>query len=360
MKIGIIGLEQSGKTTIFSALTSSEGSTSHGKREASMSVVKVPDKRLDRLHELFPTGKKVQATIEYVDVSGLSRGATKRKGFQEQFLGNIRNIDTLLVVLRKFENELAPHSEGSIDPARDWKILGEEFLFSDMAVLENRIERLSKEAKKLKDAAKTKELELLQKCYETLESEQPLREIEFSEEEDRMLRGYQFLTAKPVLLVLNIDETDMGNEEQLLRDYSILCSGKGTLLVSLSANLEMEIAQLPDEDKISFQQEMGISEPALNKMIRHSYELLGLIPFFTAGEQEVRAWTIKKNTRAQNAAGEIHSDLERGFIRAEVVPFEKLSELRTFAKCKEEGVLRLEGKEYIVQNGDVITYRFNV
>lgn len=363
MRIGIIGLEQSGKTTLFSALTSASGDEAQaakGKRDAHMSIVKVPDSRLDRLYELYPTAKKTQATIEYVDVGGLAKGSTQRKGFQEQFLGNVRNVDALLCVLRLFENDLVPHAEGSIDPVRDWAIIEDEFLFSDLAVLDNRIQKLEKEVKKIKGDTKKHELELLKRCFSTLESEQPLREIEFSEEDEKALRGFQFLTAKPILLVLNIDEDALAKQEEILAQYKEMASGRNKVLVCLSANLEMEIAQLPDEDRETFQEEMGIAEPALNKMIRYSYDLLGLIPFFTAGEQEVRAWTIRKNTRAQNAAGEVHSDIERGFIRAEVVEFEKLSELGSFAKCKDAGVLRLEGKDYIVKDGDVVTYRFNV
>jgi len=363
MRIAIIGLEQSGKTTLFNALTESSGDagqSARGKQSAHLSIVKVPDPRLDRLHELFPTARKVQANIEYVDMAGLSKGSTQRKGFQEQFLANLRNVDALLCVVRKFESDLVPHPEGSIDPVRDWSIISEEFLFSDMAILENRIERVSNEIKKIKDDKKKSELALLQRCYETLESETPLRELDFSEDEAKMLRGFQFLTAKPIVIVLNIGEDELDKEAQISEQYQTLAEGRNKTLLCLSANLEMEIAQLPEADKATFQQEMGISEPALNRMIRHCYDLLGLIPFFTAGEQEVRAWTIRKNTRAQTAAGAIHSDMERGFIRAEVVEFEKLSELGSFAKCKEQGVLRLEGKDYIVKNGDVITFRFNV
>lgn len=362
MRIGILGLEQSGKSTLFNALTASNAGEAgaKGKHSAHLSIVKVPDARLERLHELFPTGKKVQATIEYLDIGGLSKGSTQRKGFQEQFLANVRNVDTLLCVLRLFESEMVPHPEGSVDPARDWSIIQDEFTLSDMAVLENRIERVRKEIGKIKADGKKEELVLLERCYAALESEQPLRELEFTDEEEKKLRGFQFLTLKPVLLVLNISESDIGDEAALAEKYRDLAAGKNKVLVCLSANLEMEIAQLPEEDKATFQEEMGITEPALNKMIRYSYDLLGLIPFFTAGEQEVRAWTIRKNTRAQIAAGAIHSDIERGFIRAEVVEFEKLSELGSFAKCKDQGVLRLEGKDYIVKNGDVITYRFNV
>ncbi len=363
MRIGIIGLDQSGKTTLFQALTHASAideSAGRGKQGANLSIVKVPDTRLDRLHELFSTAKKVQATIEYVDIGGLSKGSTQRQGFQEQFLANVRSVDAVVCVLRKFEEDLVPHPEGSIDVSRDLTIIEEEFLLSDLAILENRISKLEKDVKKLKDEGIKRELAALQKCSQALEAETPLRALEYSEEEARLLRGFQFLTNKPILIVLNVGEDEISQESQLATEYASLASGANRVVLSLSAKLESEIAQLPDDEREIFQEELGIKEPALNKMIRHSYDLLGLIPFFTAGEKEVRAWTIRKQTRAQNAAGEIHSDLERGFIRAEVVQFEQLSELTSFAKCKEKGVLRLEGKDYIVQDGDVITFRFNV
>ncbi len=363
MKTGIIGLEQSGKTTLFHALTntgSEHSGDSRGRRESNISTIKVPDQRLDRLHEIFPSAKKVEAAIEFLDVGGLSKGSTQRKGFQEQFLASVRNVDAVVCVLRQFEDEMVPHSEGNVDAARDWAIIEDEFLFSDMAVIENRITKLEKDVKKIKDEAKRSELEVLRKCSAALEAEQPLRELDFDEEEARILRGFQFLTAKPILIVLNVGEEELSNDLEKAEPWKTKAAGKNVEVVTLSAKIEMEIAQLSEDDKIVFQEELGIEEPALNKMIRHSYELLGLIPFFTAGDKEVRAWTIRKHTRAQVAAGEIHSDIERGFIRAEVVEFEKLSEAGSFAKCKDLGVLRLEGKDYIVQDGDVITYRFNV
>jgi len=281
MKIGIVGLSQSGKSTLFNALTStmSDLHAHSGKRDAHISIVKVPDARLDRLYELYPTAKKTNATIEYVDVGGLGKGATQRKGFQEQFLANLRNVDALCCILRCFKNEAVPHDEGSIDPARDWRIIEDEFLFSDMAILENRIERLSSEVKKLKDALKQKELEVLQKCSAALEEEKPIRELDLSDEEEKLIRGFQFLTQKPILLVFNIGEDEIDTEAELLQQNATIAEGKNRIPVVLSANLEMEIAQLPDDDKSVFQEEMGIVEPALNKMIRHCYDLLGLMSY---------------------------------------------------------------------------------
>jgi len=363
MQIGIIGLEQSGKTTLFNALTSSSGDIEAGagsKKEANLSNVKVPDPRLDRLHELYPTAKKTPATIEYLDVGGLAKGSTQRKGFIEQFLASLRNVDALLCVLRNFENAAVPHPEGDVEPRRDWRIIEEEFFFADMAILEGRIERLRSELQKVKKPELQKELELLERCFAALESETPLRQLELASEEEKALRGFQFLTAKPVLLVLNIDEAQLARESEITGEFADLSDAANIGLVCLSAKLEAEIAGLPDEDRDDFRREMGIKEPALNKMIRSSYALLGLISFFTVGEKEVRAWTIRKGNRAQLAAGEIHSDIERGFIRAEVVDYENLNRLGSLTKCREQGVLRLEGKDYIVQDGDVITFRFNI
>ncbi len=361
MQIGIIGLPQSGKTTLFNALTKSSAETAHpGKKEAHVAIVKVPDVRLDWLHTLYPTAKKTPATIEYVDVAGLEKGSTQRKGFQEQFLANVRNVDALLVVLRAFKNDAVPHPEGSLDPVRDLSIIEDEFFLSDMMILEGRIERLSSEIKKLKSEEKQRELELLKICLSNLEKGLLLRALEFSEAEEKRLRGFQFLTAKPMLLVLNIGEEQIGRESQIKEEYVRLAKGKQTVFEVISAELEMEVAQLAENEKETFQKELGITEPALNKVIRGSYQLLGLISFLTCSEKEVRAWTIRQETRAQQAAGAIHTDMERGFIRAEVVHFDTLKNLGSFAKCKEQGVLRLEGKEYIVQGGDVILFRFNI
>ncbi|MFQ5823045.1 MAG: redox-regulated ATPase YchF [bacterium] len=363
MKIGIVGLPQSGKTTLFYALakTSKEIKYAGGvTKESHFSIIKVPDSRLDTLQQLTGKEEKIAATVEYLDVAGLEKGSTQRKGFQEQFLGNLRNVDALLCVLRYFQNESVPHPEGSIDPKRDLAILEAEFLLSDLSILEGRIQKLESELKKVKNDEHQRELELLKRCFQSLESEQPLREIEFTKEEEKLLRGFQFLTGKPILLVLNISEDDLGKEAEIGKEFSDLVVDNKRDLVCISAELEMEIAQLSDTDAVTFRKEMGISEAALHKVIRSSYHLLGLISFFTIGQHEVRAWTIKHGTHAQAAAGAVHSDMERGFIRAEVVEFEILSNLGSMAKCKEQGLLRLEGKDYFVQDGDVITFRFNV
>lgn len=363
MRIGIIGLPQSGKTTLFTALTASSTApttTRFDKKEAHLSIVKVPDPRLDRLHELYSQAKSVPATIEYLDVGGLAKGSTQRSGFQEQFLSKLRNVDALLCVLRNFSDEAVPHPEGTIDPKSDLLTIETEFFLSDMAILEGRIDRLGSELKKTKNEQGQRELTVLQKCLDSLESETPLRELNFNPSEQKIIKGFQFLTAKPMLLIINIDEKEVSDDEEIRRAFAGIVKGKNIVLDCVSAKLEMEIAQLPEDEKELFQKEMGITEPALHKLIRDSYDLLGLISFFTAGDKEVRAWTIKKNTRAQSAAGAIHTDMERGFIRAEVVDFDTLSQLGSLVKCKEKGLLRLEGKEYTIKDGDVVTFRFNV
>lgn len=363
MRIGIVGLPQSGKTTLFNALTKSStetGFSAGGKRETHLGIVKVPDSRLDILHALTGKEKKISATIEYVDVAGLEKGSTQRKGFQEQFLGNLRNVDALLCILRHFKNEAVPHPEVNINPKRDLRIIEEEFLLSDLAILEGRIQKLESEIKKTKSEVHQRELELLKRCFHALELPEPLRELDFTQEEEKFLRGFQFLTAKPIMIVLNIGEEDISKELEIKQEFRDLVVGKKRDLVCLSVKLEMEIAQLSADDAETFRKEMGLSEAALSRVIRSSYELLGLISFFTVGQHEVRAWTIKYGTPAQRAAGAVHSDMERGFIRAEVVDFNTLEKLGTLSKCKDQGLLRLEGKDYIVQDGDVITFRFNV
>lgn len=359
MEVGIVGLPVSGKTTLFSTLTGQDADAAYGggKIEVHRGIVKVPDARLDKLTDIFNPKKKVPATIEYIEVGGMESDGSQGKGFDSQFLQVLKNTAALCVVIRAFENEFYPHPAGSIDVERDFSTVESEFLLSDLAIVENRIERLEKQLKKVKDERDQKELELLQRCLEILEAETPLRETEFSEEEGTMLRGFQFLTAKPLVVVINISEGDIVNEKAFAAKIP---QKSNVTVIAMCAKAEQEISQLEEDDRLMFQEELGIEEPALSKLIRTSYDLLGLISFFTVGEDECRAWTIRNGTLAQKAAGAIHSDLERGFIRAEVIDYDDFMELGTLAKCREKGVLRLEGKTYPVKDGDIITVRFNV
>lgn len=362
MEIGIIGLPFSGKTTLFSTLTGLDSSTAQhtGKIEVHRGIVKVPDERLDRLTEIFRPKKQVNATIEYIEVGGVDQEAAHGKGFDPQFLAVLKNTDALCHVVRAFRNDAVPHPEGSIDVVRDVQIMEAEFILSDLAIVENRITRLEKQIQRAKNEEDIKELELMKRFREQLEAEKPLRELEMSEEEQRKVRGYQFLSAKPLIIAVNYGEEDIVREEEILKPLRDFATHPNVVVTGFSAKVELEISQLDEEDREIFLQEMNITEPALHKLIRKSYELLGLISFFTVGEDECRAWTIRQNTTAQKAAGVIHSDLERGFIRAEVVNYRDFIQYGSLAKCREKGILRLEGKDYIVQDGDIITVRFNV
>lgn len=358
MEVGIIGLPVSGKTTLFSTLSGQSAQpTFGGKVEVHRGVVKVPDERLDKLSEIFQPKKKVPATIEYIEVGGMEQEASTAKGFDPQFLHVLKNTAAICVVIRAFENEFHPHPSGSIDVRRDIQTVETEFLLSDLSIVENRLERLEKQIKKSKEDENLRELALLKRCREFLETEKPLREMEFSEEEALLIRGFQFLSAKPIILVINIGEGDIAKETELAAQIPARTNVK---VIALCAKAEQEISQLAEEDRALFLEDLGIREPALHKLIRTSFDLLGLISFFTVGDDECRAWTIKKGFTAPKAAGAIHTDFERGFIRAEVVRYDDFIKLKSMAKCRENGMLRLEGKNYIVQDGDILTIRFNV
>lgn len=358
MEVGIVGLPVSGKTTLFSTLSGQTAVGSiGGKVEVHRGVVKVMDKRLDALTKIFQPKKEVYATIEYIEVGGMEREVSSAKGFDPQFLHTLKNTAALCVVIRAFENEFYPHPAGSVNVNRDIQTVETEFLLSDLAIVENRIERLEKQILKSKEEASLREVELLKRCREFLEAEKPLREMPFSEEEALMVRGFQFLSAKPLIFVINVDEKDIRRESDIL---SSIPEKSHVKVIALCAKAEQEISQLAEADRAMFLEDLGITEPALPKLIHASYDLLGLISFFTVGDPECHAWTIKKGTTAQKAAGEIHTDFERGFIRAEVVHYDDFMKWGSMAKCREHGALRLEGKNYIVKDGDIMTIRFNV
>jgi GTP-binding protein YchF len=359
MEVGIIGLPVSGKTTLFSTLSgqSAEPAFGGGKVEVHRGVVKVPDERLDKLTEIFNPRKKVPATIEYIEVGGMDSEASASKGFDPHFLHVLKNTAAICVVIRAFENEFYPHPAGSINIERDIQTIETEFLLSDLSIVENRIERLEKQVKKAKEEESLRELVLLNRCRQHLETEKALRELEFSEEEALMTRGFQFLSAKPLILVVNIGEDDIALEAEIT---SQIPEKPNVKVIALCAKVEQEISQLAEEDRALFLEDLGIREPALHKLIRTCFDLLGLISYFTVGDPECHAWTIKKGLTAQKAAGAIHSDFERGFIRAEVVHYDDFIKMRSLAKCREQGLLRLEGKNYIVKDGDILNIRFNV
>ncbi len=361
MQIGLVGLPLSGKTTLFNALTGQQEATgfSTGKKEKHLAIVKVPDERLDQLHTLVPEARQVNTTIEYIDLAGVEKGSGK-SGFDAQFLADLRSTDALLMVIRAFENDAVPHHNDQIDAERDFTEISDEFLLSDLAIVENRLERLDKQKRKIKDDKLEVEEKLLKQCIACLEEGQPLRTLDFSSDELKMMRGFQFLTLKPLLVTINTGEEDAARSNEIALHFREKYAASSIEFIALSAEIEMEIAQLPEEDATLFLEDLSIKEPALARMIRYSYKLLGLITFFTFGENEVRSWTIRNGMSAKQAAGEIHSDMERGFIRAETVTFDSLYENKSLARCRDAGTLRLEGKDYIVKDGDVITFRFNV
>lgn len=366
MKVGIIGLPGSGKTAVFNAVTGSNaavGSFSGG-GDANLGVVSVPDSRQDWLSDLYKPKKTTYATVELVDVAGMVPGSAQKEGFSPQLIQHLRQVDALLHVVRAFTDPAVPHPDGSVDPLRDAELLELELILADLSVVQKRLDKLDLEIQRKKGTEKTtaeQEKEMLVRFKDLLTSEQPLRQIKLSEEEDKIVRGYTFLSQKPLLILANIDESEIGKDDTATRKrLEPFAKAKGAPLLTFSAKPEMEIAQMDEADRSEFLSALGIKVSGRDQLIRAAYELLNVIPFFTVGEDEVKAWTITDGTIAQEAARKIHSDIARGFIRAEVVPFDGLKQSGTWQHAKEKGLVRLEGKEYVVQNGDCINFRFAV
>ena len=360
MQIGIVGLPLSGKTTLFQTLTKTHlEPSSLAKGETHQAVIKVPDERLDKLYDIFKPKRKVNATIEIVDVVGLQKGETGSPQFTNNFLSKVKTNDALVQVVRLFENEFAPHPFGSIDMMRDINTFETEFIVSDLSIVENRLDKIKKQIQKTQDENLKKEIPVLEKCLEYLNKEIPLRDADLTKDEIRILRAYQLLTLKPMLIALNLDESLINKEDEFFNILIKKKLSKNTKVLAFYGKIEMELSELSDEEAKEFMKEYGIKESALTKLIREAYDLLGLQSFFTVGEDEVRAWTIRKGMNAQEAAGEIHTDFYNKFIRAEVVHYDDFIKYGSFAKAKEFGAWRLEGKEYIVKDGDILTIRHN-
>ena len=361
MKIGLVGLNQTGKTTLFQLLTGREegGQAAAAKGSANAGTGIVPDSRIDFLSALYRPKKTTYAKIDLIDVAGFSVSGENRNSGAAKFLNDVRPCDALVHVLRAFQSDTVTHEMGEVDPARDLEAVETEMLFADLELVERRIERIKAGKKITKENAE--ELQLLERCFSWMEGGGAMREMTLSEEEKLGIRHYAFLTEKPRMAVVNLDETQWGEKtwpkEEALRD---LCEGLHIPLLTLCAEMELEISRLPEEDKAMFMEDMGITQQGITVLARAVYSLLGLISFLTAGEDEVRAWTVEEGASAKSAAGKIHSDIERGFIRAEVVKFHDIQELGSMAKVKEKGLFRLEGKEYVVLDGDIIHFRFNV
>lgn len=365
LTLGIIGFAKAGKTTVFNTLTRSQAETSaYGSNQTpNIGTVKVPDERLDKLTEMFSPKKTTPATVEYTDVAGMAKGAGQTGALPGMNL--IQKVEALVHVVRAFDDANLLHPEGSIDPIRDLQTMDLELAFADLAVIEKRLPRLDDSIKKFKPGpekdAQIFEREVLGKFNEALSKDMPLRDLELDEEELKATRGYQFLTLKPLLTVLNLGEERAERAEQIAAEAKAAAGGhKRTAIVTLRGKIEMELSQLEEEEANEFMQDLGISESGLSRVIHASYDLLGLMSFLTAGEDEVRAWTIRRGTAAVKAAGEIHSDIERGFIRAEIVSYNDLLKSGSIPEARKLGLYRSEGKTYLMKDGDIVNFLFNV
>ena len=354
LRAGLIGLPSTGKTTLFRLLTrSGAGSaTRFGRADAEIGVSTVPDERLDRLTALYHPKKHVPATVTFADMGG----APQTRSLLD--VTAYRDANALLHLVRAFDADDIPHVEITIDPARDARTVEDELILADLAVAEKRLERLERDRMKGVKADLDREADVLETCQRHLETGRPLRGLELDASASKMLRGFQFLSAKPLLLVINLDETQVGSGDDTLAAFGEILEQPDTQAVVVCAKIELEIAELDPDDAEVFLTDLGLDTPGLTRIIRATYDLLGYISFFTVGPDECRAWSIPRGTMAQQAAGEIHSDIERGFIRAEVVGFTELLDRGSLSACRDHGEVRLEGKEYVVQDGDVINFRF--
>ncbi|MFH1196928.1 MAG: redox-regulated ATPase YchF [bacterium] len=360
MQIGLVGLQFSGKTTLFHTLSNTEHDIAQAvKEEATIEIVKIPDSRLDKLTSIFNPEKQVNATIEVFDIPGLKMSDDGKVKITSTFLNNVRNNDALFYVVRQFKSDTVAHPLTTVNPLRDVQFLESEFFLSDLGFLETRIEKLKKDTMKSKDDKLKKEMALVEKCFAHAEKEQPLRTLEIDESERKILSGFQLLTLKPLIIAVNLDEDSIADVENITSEIREGIQDKSVPIIPFFAKIEYELSKLSEEDRQTFMADYGIKESALSKILRTSYEILGLQSFFTAGEDECRAWTIKKGYNAQQSAGVIHSDFFARFIRAEVVHYDDFIFHKSFAKCKEAGVWRLEGKEYVVKDGDILTIRHN-
>ena len=365
MKLGIVGLPNVGKSTLFNSLTKAGAESANYPFctiDPNVGVVAVPDERLDKLAELYHSAKITPAVIEFVDIAGLVKGASKGEGLGNQFLANIREVDAIVHVVRCFDDTNIIHVEGSVDPIRDIETINLELIFSDLEILERRYSKVAKLANNDKSARKEKEM--LERLKAHLEDGKLAKSFEpEDEDEEGFLAEYNFLTAKPVIFAANVKDEDLvddGNSNPYVAKVREYAAGEGSEVFVVCAQIEQEISELDDDEKAMFMEDLGIKSSGLDKLIKASYSLLGLMSYLTAGETETRAWTIKKGTKAPQAAGKIHTDFERGFIRAEVVNYQDLLDCGSYTAAKEKGLVGLEGKEYVVQDGDVILFRFNV
>jgi GTP-binding protein YchF len=362
MKIGIVGLPYVGKTSLFNALTQSEAETGTytAKKGWNVGSVKVPDERLAALAEVFNPKQVTPTNIDYVDIAGVSKGDIALEGLEAGIIAELREVDALTHIVRLFEDDAVPHVDGDVDPKRDIETIDIELAFADLGIIDNRLDRLSRELRTQKIPALEHERAVLERCKDALEGGTAIRELPLSPEDERAIRGYGFLTQKPLLLVLNINEDGLEGAEEVRAGFADYAQKRQIEIITLSARLEMELAQLDAEDAEIFRADMGLNESAPARVIDVSYRTLGLITFFTVVSDELRAWTLKAGMTALEAAGTIHTDMARGFIRSETIHWADLVDCGDLTKARDNGLLRLEGKDYPVSDGDVLTIRFNV
>lgn len=364
LKAGIVGLPNVGKSTLFNAITKKNilaANYPFATIDPNIGVVTVPDKRLEYLENLYDPDSTVPTTYEFTDIAGLVKGASKGEGLGNKFLSHIREVDAIVEVVRCFENTDITHVEGAVDPIRDIEIINVELILSDLEIVQNRINRMGKKIEMTKDKKELLEINVLKKCVENLEKNIALRNVDFDDDELLILKNFSLITLKPIIYAANVNEEDaiVGTNQyvELVRNYA---EKENSGVITLCAKLESELAELEESDKITFMESIGLANSGLDKLIYATYDLLGLATFFTAGPKECRAWTFKKGMKAPQCAGIIHSDFERGFIRCETMSFDDLQKYGTELKVKEAGRMRLEGKEYIMQDGDICYFRFNV
>ena len=364
LKAGIVGLPNVGKSTLFNAITKKHilaANYPFATIDPNVGVVTVPDSRLTFLENLYIPKNTVPTTFEFTDIAGLVEGASKGEGLGNKFLSHIREVDAIVEVVRCFEDENIIHVTGSVNPVRDMEIINVELVLSDLEIVENRIAKIEKKAQTTKDKDTVLELEILKKCQEALLNNNPIRHLSFTDDETNLLKGFNFITAKPIIYVANVGEEDaVVGDNKYTKEVKEYAAKENASVIVMCAKLESELAELEESEKKAFLQELGIANNGLDKLIFATYDLLGLQTFFTVGKDECRAWTFKKGTNAKKAAGLIHSDIERGFIKAEIMKYNDLETLQDEKKVQESGKLYLEGKDYIMQDGDIVYFRFNV
>ena len=361
MKLGVVGLPNVGKSTLFNAITKAGAQAANYPFctiEPNVGVVAVPDERLTKLAELFNSKKITPTTLEFVDIAGLVKGASKGEGLGNKFLSHIREVDAIVHTVRCFDDENITHVDGSVNPLRDIETINLELIFSDMEMIERRLQKARVAVKG--DKKYQEEIDFLEKLYKFLEEGKPARNYPATDEEKEILKTLFLLTSKPVIYAANVSEDDVATENDYVKQVKEYAKAEGSEVIVLSAKLEEDLADMSDDEKAIFFAELGIDKSGLDKLVTACYKLLNLISYLTAGEKETRAWTIVKGTKAPQAAGKIHSDFERGFIRAEVVDYQTLLDCMGYAGAKEKGKIRSEGKDYVMQDNDVVTFRFNV